>query len=423
MQHISLTDLNLLIKDTLNTQLEPSYWVVAEIGELREARNGHCYIEFVEKDEESNQLLSKSRATIWSYSYRSISAWFQSITGENLKAGMTVLANVQVQFHEVYGLSLNVKDIDPNFTLGERARKKQEIIAQLKEDGVFEMNKSHALPMVPQRIAIISAESAAGYGDFMNQILDNDYQYKLHAQLFVATMQGDKAAQTIISALHQIHEQMENFDAVVLIRGGGAQVDLDCFDDYELASHIAQFPIPVFTGIGHERDETICDLVAHTKLKTPTAVAEFLIKGMRIYEEKLNLATQNILAHLNQKVEREHHKLNDRKHSMRYALKKHFNKAENQLGRYQQKLQYDIRKSFQNTHQKLELYQKTLELINPETVFKKGYSYTSLNGKSIMGQKVKKGDELNIITANQEIKSTVESAGTRNIRNPKIPNS
>ncbi|WP_296620698.1 exodeoxyribonuclease VII large subunit [Marivirga sp.] len=413
MQHISLTDLNLLIKDTLNTQLEPSYWVVAEIGELREARNGHCYIEFVEKDEESNQLLSKSRATIWSYSYRSISAWFQSITGENLKAGMTVLANVQIQFHEVYGLSLNVKDIDPNFTLGERARKKQEIIAQLKEDGVFDMNKSHTLPLVPQRIAIISAESAAGYGDFMNQILDNDYHYKLHSKLFVATMQGDKAAQTIISALHQIHEQMKNFDAVVLIRGGGAQVDLDCFDDYELASHIAQFPLPVFTGIGHERDETICDLVSHSKLKTPTAVAEFLIRGMRIYEEKINLAAQNILAHLNQKVEKEQHKLSDRKHSMRYALKKHFNKAENHLSRYQQKLQYDVRKNLQNTNQKLEIYEKTLELINPETVFKKGYSYTSLNGKSIMGQKLKKGDELKTITAKQDVKSTVESTGKR----------
>jgi exodeoxyribonuclease VII large subunit len=423
MQHISLTDLNLLIKDTLNTQLEPSYWVVAEIGELREARNGHCYLEFVEKDEESNQLLSKSRATIWSYSYRSISAWFQSITGESLKAGMTVLANVQIQFHEVYGLSLNVKDIDPNFTLGERARKKQEIIAQLKEDGVFEMNKSHPLPMVPQRIAIISAESAAGYGDFMNQIGNNDYGYHLHSQLFVATMQGDKAAKTIIEALHQIHEQMEGFDAVVLIRGGGAQVDLDCFDNYELASHIAQFPLPIFTGIGHERDETICDLVAHTKLKTPTAVAEFLIRGMRIYEEKINLATNNILAYLNQKVEREQHKLNDRKHSMRYALKKHFNKAENQLGRYQQKLQYDVRKSFQNTRQKLEIYEKTLELVNPETVFKKGYSYTSLNGKSIMGQKLKKGDELKTITAKQEIKSKVEASEKRDFHNSKLPNS
>jgi exodeoxyribonuclease VII large subunit len=413
MQHISLTDLNLLIKDTLNTQLEPSYWIVAEIGELREARNGHCYLEFVEKDEESNQLLSKSRATIWSYSYRSISAWFQSITGENLKAGMTVLANVQIQFHEVYGLSLNVKDIDPNFTLGERARKKQEIISQLKEDGVFEMNKSHALPLVPQRIAVISAESAAGYGDFMNQILDNDYHYKLQCKLFVATMQGDKAAKTIIEALHQIHEQMDDFDAVVLIRGGGAQVDLDCFDNYELAAHIAQFPLPVFTGIGHERDETICDLVAHSKLKTPTAVAEFLIRGIRLYEERINSATQNIIAHLNQKVEREQHKLNDRKHSIRFALNKHFNKAENQLSRYRQKMQYDVRKSFQNTHQKLDIYQKTLELINPGTVFKKGYSYTSLNGKSIGEQKLKKGDELKTITAQQEISSTVNSVEER----------
>jgi exodeoxyribonuclease VII large subunit len=409
MQHISLTELNLLIKDTLNTQLEPSYWVVAEIGELREARNGHCYIEFVEKDQENSELLSKSRATIWSYSYRSISAWFQSITGENLKAGMTVLANVQIQFHEVYGLSLNVKDIDPNFTLGERARKKQEIIAQLKEDGVYEMNKSHSLPAVPQNIAVISAESAAGYGDFMNQILDNDYHYKLNCKLFVATMQGDKAAATIIDALHQIHEQVQIFDAVVLIRGGGAQVDLDCFDNYELAAHIAQFPIPIFTGIGHERDETICDLVAHTKLKTPTAVAEFLIKGIRIYEEKINLVTQNILSYLNQKVEKELHVLNDLKHSMRYALKKHFNKAENQLIRNQQKLQYGVRNRLQNTHQKLQIYEKTLELINPKTVFKKGYSYTSLDGKSIMGQKLKEGDEIKTITARQEINSIVQS--------------
>jgi exodeoxyribonuclease VII large subunit len=409
MQHISLTNLNLLIKDTLNTQLEPSYWVVAEIGELREARNGHCYLEFVEKEEESNQLLSKSRATIWSYSYRSISAWFQSITGENLRAGMTVLANVQIQFHEVYGLSLNVKDIDPNFTLGERARKKQEIIMQLKEDGVFEMNKSHALPMVPQRIAIISAESAAGYGDFMNQIQDNDYHYTLKNKLFVATMQGDKAATTIIAALHQIHEQLDNFDAVVLIRGGGAQVDLDCFDDYELASHIAQFPLPVFTGIGHERDETICDLVAHTKLKTPTAVAEFLIKGMRIYEEKINLATQNILAHLSQKVEREQHKLNDRKHSMRYALKKHFNKAENELDRLSHQMQFNVRRSFQTSRQKLEIYEKTIELNNPEKIFQKGYSYTSLNGKSISNQKLKKGDEIRTLTRSKDFISVVKS--------------
>lgn len=413
MQHISLTDLGVLIKDTLNAQLEPSYWIVAEIGELNEARNGHCYLEFVEKDKESNRLLSKIRGTIWSYSYRSISAWFQSITGENLKAGMTVLANVQIQFHEVYGLSLNVKDIDPNFTLGERARKKQEIIAQLKEDGVFEMNKSQELPLVPQRIAIISAESTAGYGDFMNQIIQNDYHYHLNSKLFTATMQGDKAAQTIIESLHQIHQQVEKFDAVIIIRGGGAQVDLDCFDDYELASHIAQFPLPIFTGIGHERDETITDLVAHTKLKTPTAVAEFLIRGMRLYEEKIHLASQNIVAHLSQKVENEQHKLNDRKHSLRYSLKKHFNAGENQLSRYQQKLQYGIRKSIQNTHQKLAIYEKTLELINPEAIFKKGYSYTSLNGKSIMGQKLKAGDELRTITSKQKIKSIVESAEKR----------
>lgn len=409
MQHLSLTDLNLLIKDTLNTNLEPSYWVVAEIGELRENRNGHCYLEFLEKDEESNQLLSKIRATIWSYSYRSIAAWFQSVAGESLKAGMTVLANVQVQFHEVYGLSLNVKDIDPNFTLGERARKKQEVIAQLQADGIFEMNKSLALPIVPQKIAIISAESAAGFGDFMNQIQSNEYGYAFGCKLFSATMQGDKAAQSIIAALHQVHDQMDNFDAVILIRGGGAQIDLDCFDDYELAAHIAQFPLPVFTGIGHERDETICDLVAHTKLKTPTAVAEFLIKGIRIYEEKINLAAHNMLALINQQVEQAQNQLNDKKHAIRYAMNKHFNKANSLLDRNWHQWQNAVSNNLQNSHRKLELYEKTLHLINPESIFKKGYSYTSLNGKSIMNQKLKEGDELITITATQEISSSVKS--------------
>jgi len=267
MEHLSLATLNQIIKDTLNTTLEPSYWVVAEIAELRTNYSGHCYLEFIQKEEESGKILAKTRGTIWSYTYRTVSAWFQSITGEELRSGITVLANVQVQFHEVYGLSLNVKDIDPNFTLGERARKKQEIIKQLEEDGIFEMNKSLKLPLVPQRIAVISSETAAGYGDFMNQITHNDFGYKIETLLFPATMQGDKAPNAIINALLQVHNTMDKFDALIIIRGGGAQVDLDCFDHYELAAHIAQFPLPVFTGIGHERDETICDLVAHTSLK------------------------------------------------------------------------------------------------------------------------------------------------------------
>ncbi len=415
MQHISLAHLNALIKDTLQVQLEPSYWIVAEIGELRLNQNGHCYLEFIEKEENGNRLLAKIKGTIWSYSFRTISAWFQSITGESLKSGMTVLANVQVQFHEVYGLSLNVKDIDPNFTLGERARKRQEIINELQADGVYEMNKMLSLPVVPQRIAIISAESAAGYGDFMNQIEQNEFGYQLHSMLFKATMQGDKAAESLINALLQIHEMADQFDAVIIIRGGGAQVDLDCFDDFDLASHLAQFPLPVFTGIGHERDETICDLVAHTALKTPTAVAEFLLRGMRQYEENVKLITNNILATINEKIEKEISTISEYQHKLRYAMTKHFNFANNQLEQFWQKWNYAVVQKMKDEARSLELIEKTLQLINPATIFKKGYSHTSINGKSINQVLVRVGDELKTVSAKQIVVSKVSEVKELNI--------
>ena len=285
MEYFSLFELNNLIKESLSSQLEPNYWVIAEIAELRVNARGHCYIELVEKKEE--EILAKSRAVIWSYTYRNLSAWFEKMSGETLRSGLKVLVSLSVQFHEVYGLSLQIKDIDPQYTLGERARKKNEVINQLKEDGVFDMNRQLMLPAVPQRLAIISSPTAAGFGDFINQIDHNSDTYHFHHQLFTASMQGNEAAETIISSLQQIHEQIDNFDVVIIIRGGGAQVDLDCFDDYELASHVAQFPIPVLTGIGHERDETITDLVAHTRLKTPTAVAEFLLSGLRSFEDRI----------------------------------------------------------------------------------------------------------------------------------------
>jgi len=408
MEHLSLATLNQLIKDTLNTTLEPSYWVVAEIAELRTNYSGHCYLEFIEKEEDSGKVLAKIRGTIWSYSYRSISAWFQSITGEELRSGLTVLANVQVQFHEVYGLSLNVKDIDPNFTLGERARKKQEIIKQLEEDGIFEMNKTLILPLVPQRIAVISSETAAGYGDFMNQITHNDFGYKIRTKLFPATMQGDKAPETLINALLNINETVDQFDAVILIRGGGAQVDLDCFDHYELAAHIAQFPLPVFTGIGHERDETICDLVAHTSLKTPTAVAEFLLRGMRQYDENISLLFENIASVASQRIERAHYNLREISHSFNSLFTKKVDAGHSKLERYSQQLNYNTKTLLSKETNKLMMIEKTFQLINPENVFKKGYSFTSKNGKSINSQIIKAGDELITTNSSQRITSEVK---------------
>ena len=292
MEHLSLLELNRIIRDCLDSHLDPSYWVVAEISDLRVNQKGHCYLELVEKQED--EILAKSRATIWSYAYRNLSMWFESATGEPLKAGMKILANVAVNFHEVYGMSLNIRDIDASFTVGERAIRRQQIMKKLVEDGVAEMNKELPLPLVPQRVAVISAPTAAGYQDFTDQLLNNAYHYQFHIQLFPALMQGKEAEDSIITALHAINKKLKDYDLVVLIRGGGGVSDLDCFDGYRVASHVAQFPLPVVTGIGHERDETIVDLVAHTRLKTPTAVAEFLISGLRRFEDSITELSEMI---------------------------------------------------------------------------------------------------------------------------------
>ena len=261
----------------LQEQFSEQYWIVAEIGELKVNRAGHCYLELIEKSKNSDEILARTRATIWSWQFRFIQPYFESATGRALAAGLKILTAATVEFHEVYGLSLNIKDIDPTYTLGDLAQKRQEIINRLTEEGIIDMNKELELPDIPSRIAIISSPTAAGYEDFMNQLYQNPAGYAFHTRLFEATMQGNNAALSIMNALDEIFGVHQSFDAVVIIRGGGSQMDLACFDHYELAQHIAQFPLPVLTGIGHEKDESIADLVAHTKLKTPTAVAEFLI--------------------------------------------------------------------------------------------------------------------------------------------------
>jgi exodeoxyribonuclease VII large subunit len=218
-----------------------------------------------------------------------IKPYFESTTGESLQAGLKVLVQVTVEFHEVYGFSLNVQDIDPQYTLGDMARQRALVIEQLKADGILEMNKLILLPMVPQRIAVISSDTAAGWGDFNDQLKKNQYGYDFNVQLFTAVMQGDKAPASIIDALNQVFFNMDDFDVVVIIRGGGSKTDLLCFDNYDLASHIAQFPLPVLTGIGHERDDSVADMVAHSRLKTPTALATFLIERVFQFEQQLNL--------------------------------------------------------------------------------------------------------------------------------------
>ena len=284
---LTLTDLQRQVKGCLDDAFSLPVWIKAEISEMTVNRSGHCYLDLVETENGSDNVIARCRATIWSYTFRMLRPYFETTTGQTFTNGLKVLLQAKVEYHEVYGLSLNIRDIDPVYTLGDMARQRQEIIRRLKDDGVFEMNKELELPIVPQRIAIVSSPTAAGLQDFLDQLHNNPHHFVFYTKLFPAVMQGNEAPRSIINALGQIYEYEDLFDAVAIIRGGGAQIDLVCFDQYELAFHVAQFPLPVITGIGHDKDDTVVDMVAHTRMKTPTAVAEFLITGTLSFAQEL----------------------------------------------------------------------------------------------------------------------------------------
>ncbi|MGB3779606.1 MAG: exodeoxyribonuclease VII large subunit [Tunicatimonas sp.] len=439
MEHLSLVELNELVKQALSAQLQPAYWVVAEIGELRVAQNGHCYLDLVEKGD--NRLLAKMRATIWSYTFRNLQGWFESVTGEALRPGLKILAQVEVKFHELYGLSFNVKDIDAQYTLGERARRRREVIQQLIDEGVYEMNKALPLPVVPQRVAVISSPTAAGLGDFMDQLRHNRGGYRFEVQLFKASMQGDAAEASIVAALLEVYDCLERqgpcFDVVVVIRGGGAQVDLDCFDTYGLATHIAQFPLPVITGIGHERDETVADLVAHTKMKTPTAVAEFLIDGLTAYDERMEGYRQRLERQTTHRLREQTYRLDGLQTTLRYALSsqlqqqnQHFTQRGEQLqyltqarlrrererlARWPEVLRTQTHHQLQRWQQQLNTQEKVVALLDPASILRRGFTQTYVNGKLLTKTgKIAAGSELRTLTANETLISTLKEQQPRN---------
>lgn len=301
MQPLSLYELNNLVHEVLALQLPETFWVVAEISDFREASNGHAYLELIEQEPgAAGSFKAKARANIWRTTWMGLKARFMRESGRSLTSGLKILAEVAIQFHEVYGYSLTILDIDPTYTLGEQQRKRQLILQQLEKDGVLTLNQELELPSLVQRIAVVSAAGAAGYGDFMHQLEQSSYSFTTH--LYAATMQGTQVAESVIAALDRIAKDQDSWDAVVIIRGGGATSDLDGFENYDLAANVAQFPLPIITGIGHERDDTVIDFVAHTRCKTPTAVAAFLIDRMQsVYasvqqlEQRLHRATEQFL--------------------------------------------------------------------------------------------------------------------------------
>lgn len=308
---VSLSELQRQVKGRLEDLFSVPVWVKAEISEMTVNRSGHCYLDLVETQEGTDTVVARCRATIWSYTFRMLRPYFETTTGQAFTEGLKVLLQAKVEYHEVYGFSLNIRDIDPVYTLGDMARQRREILSRLQEAGVLEMNKELELPLVPQRIAIISSPTAAGLQDFVNQLHKNPYGFVFYTKLFPAVMQGMEAPHSITDSLEQIFLHEELFDAVVIIRGGGAQIDLACFDNYELAFNVAQFPLPVITGIGHDKDDTVIDMVAHTKMKTPTAVAEFLITGALQFSQQLGEIEKQFIDLITNQLEDHRNQLND----------------------------------------------------------------------------------------------------------------
>jgi exodeoxyribonuclease VII large subunit len=378
---LSLSQLNGAIKAAITDTLPDMYWVVAEIAEIKLNQRGHCYLELVEKEDDAT--IAQIKAAIWAYEYRSISSKFQKATNEPLSRGMKILFLAAVTFHEVYGLSLNIKNIDPTYTMGEMARKKKEVIERLKKEGIIERNRSLELPLVPQRIAVISSPTAAGYGDFINHLDNNPYGYRYVHVLFPALMQGNEAEASIVRALEQIRKKRAGFDLAVIIRGGGSTIDLSCFDSYALSAAVATFPLPIISGIGHEKDDTVVDIVAHTRMKTPTAVAELIISGVRAFEETVLGLETRIVSHVEEFLKDEKHRLislAQRLSLIPFRLKSiHMNR----LLLLQKDIRGHLRQIFHARKTRLENMQQAVRHLDPEQVLRRGYSITRRKGKVV----------------------------------------
>jgi len=408
MTSISLSELSERIKDVIKMNFDKPLWLRAEISELREAGNGHCYLELVEKSAETDEIVAKTKANIWANVYRMLKPYFEGSTGESLCSGIKILVAVTVEFHGIYGFSVNIQDIDPVFTIGELAARRQQIIRKLEEEGIADMNRQLEFPALPQRIAVISSPVAAGFGDFMHQIKNNSSNFVFYLKLFPAIMQGERAEQSIIAALEKIYEHSDLFDIVLIIRGGGATADLACFDSYELAVNCAQFPLPIVAGIGHQRDVSILDIVAHTSVKTPTAAAELLLACMSAAEEDVAELLQQITQSIKNKFNRQEQYLTNIKWKMKQSLKNKLSTKVIDYERKKNRLKTALQRKFFEQQNKIALIERGIEAHSPAFLLKHGYSITTLNGKRLLSAKnIKCGEKIKTFLVDGEINSLV----------------
>ena len=427
-KRLTLYELNSLVREVIECEMPNEYWVEAELSECRESR-GHCYMELIQKDEQNATPVAKASAKCWASKWMIVRPYFERTTGQRLHAGMKVLLKVYPQFHEAFGFSWIVTDIDPTYTLGDMARKRQEIIRQLKEEGVFDLQKELQLPLFCQRIAVISSATAAGYGDFCNQLADNPYGFQFRTQLFPAIMQGEGVEQSIIAALERIYHL--DIDCVVIIRGGGATSDMSGFDTLALAENVANFPLPIITGIGHDRDESILDMVSHTSVKTPTAAAAFLIDHLKTVMDILNDSQEQIVRLAQQKLTfyksqfatiaellprlfsnvkvRQEARLDTLNNSITHLAQLRLSTFNSQLSTIESKLPILLERRVMTEKHRLQLIEEKAKSLDPTLLLSRGYSITLKDGKTVRdAQQLQPGDDIETRLANGTVHSTVK---------------
>jgi len=432
-KRLTLYELNNLVKEVIECEMPDEYWVEAELSECKESR-GHCYMELIQKDERNATPIAKASARCWASKWMLVRPYFERTTGQQLHAGMKVLLKVYAQFHEAYGFSWIITDIDPTYTLGDMARKRQEIIRQLKEEGVFDLQKELQLPLFCQHIAVISSETAAGYGDFCNQLVDNPYGFKFQTQLFPAIMQGEEVEQSIINALEHIYNyQLSHFqfDAVVIIRGGGATSDMSGFDTLALAENVANFPLPIITGIGHDRDESILDMVSHTRVKTPTAAAAFLIDHLKTVLDILNDSQEQIVRLAQQKLAyyksqfatiaellprlfsnvkvRQEARLDNLNSRLTHHAQQKITHYQLSIINLENRLPILLDRRLMTEKHRLQLIEEKAKSLDPTLLLSRGYSMTMKDGKIVRDPQVLyQGDEIETRLEKGTIKSIVK---------------
>lgn len=402
---MTLQELNQLVRNNLRQQMPGTYWVQAEVSECKEHFSGHCYLELIQKKEGEDTLCAKARATIWASVWRQLGPAFALQTGTRLGPGLQILAEVSVDFHELYGFSLVIKDIDPTYTLGDQARRRMEIIKRLEREGVINQNKEWAWPLIPRRIAIVSSPAAAGYQDFLRQLTDNDAGFTFYTVLFPATMQGAEAPRSIIRALDRIVDSGLPFDVVVIIRGGGAVADLQCFDDYDLCYYATQYPIPLLTGLGHDKDSSILDRVAHTSVKTPTAAAECLVGTLMQQAVRMDDLADRLQRCVRRLLDAEHLRLQRLPGVLTNLVQQQLLQANLRVERRGVDLQHSVHRLLLEEQQRqrllgtrlvttantrleqaamrLRLLEQSILGFSPEALLRKGFSLTVYQGKAL----------------------------------------